>query len=145
MGAHNSSTEHYARRRAEYAANILDSIPESKDNGVGEYWARSIREGLEARTGGTLRAWIQDHDGDAVDTLQVDILLDQAEPAGLVNGWAPGARRISAERKTYALLGGSRRDYAGVTTLVATDRVYIGFTESTRNPKAAVTMITYVA
>lgn len=72
-------------------------------------WER-LFEGSEAS--GTLRSWMQEHDGEQIDTFQYD--RHTSRP------WVPGVRTLDATRATFFELGGSRRDYAGMIVLAST-------------------------
>lgn len=63
---------------------------------------------------GTMRAWMESVAGRTVTTVQVNGM----------GVWAPTGRTVVAG-KTYATLGGSRRDYAGLTVLHADDSTLI--------------------
>ncbi|QNL30065.1 hypothetical protein SEA_CASEND_98 [Microbacterium phage Casend] len=129
MAAHNQATLGVARDRVQSVVNQLRAYP--GDDHVAQYWVDEIETILETgRTEGTLKAWMQRHDGDPIDTLQTTIRVADGgqaiiEPA---RPWAPGSRRVDAARATRVVLDGSSRDYAGVTTFLVTERGYIGFT-----------------
>lgn len=77
------------------ALDLIDSLP------TGITGARS------------LKAWMQANDGRTVQTVQVQ----WGTP------WVPGPRVVDAgSRATYVLLGGSRRDYAGVRVVASDER-----------------------
>ncbi|QXN74020.1 hypothetical protein SEA_BLAB_94 [Microbacterium phage Blab] len=72
MGAHNQSTLAVARDRANAVVTLLKEYP--GDDHVAQYWIDEIETILETgRTEGTLKAWMQRHDGDPIDTLQTTI------------------------------------------------------------------------
>ena len=62
------------------------------------------------------RTWCMAHSGTHVATLQV----------GPTGSWAPGERRMDAGA-TYAILGGSRRDYAGVQVIVSDSQTMVAY------------------
>ena len=128
MGAHNTATLDVARDRAKAVITLLQEY--RGDDHVAEYWRDEIQTILEqGRTEGTLKAWMQRHDGEPIDTLQTTIKVARAG-RGVIEPerpWAPGSRRVDATRAATVLLDGSRRDYAGVTTFLVTERGYIGF------------------
>lgn len=76
----------------------------------------------------SLRAFMDAHHGETVETVQLDVpLIPGARPGG----WMPGPRRIDAQTAaTYVLFHdpadtdalGSRRDYAGTRVLLSDDR-----------------------
>ncbi|QUE25390.1 hypothetical protein SEA_FIZZLES_96 [Microbacterium phage Fizzles] len=150
MGAHNAATLAVARDRAQAVVNLLREYPGTDH--VAEYWRDEIENILEnGVTEGTLRAWMERHDGEPIDTLQTTIkvvlkladsdrnaLVPTIEPQ---RPWAPGSRRVDATRAACVLLNGSRRDYAGVTTFLVTERGYIGFAKFGDD---AVQMLVYV-
>ncbi|WNT45348.1 hypothetical protein SEA_BABYDOTZ_95 [Microbacterium phage BabyDotz] len=153
MAAHNQATLGVARDRAQSVVNQLRAYP--GDDHVAQYWVDEIETILETgRTEGTLKAWMQRHDGDPIDTLQTTIRVARDEPTGdpfdpvrevgviePARPWAPGSRRVDAARATRVVLDGSSRDYAGVTTFLVTERGYIGF--ASFGPDA-VQMLVYV-
>ena len=128
MGAHNTATLDVARQRTQAVITLLGEYP--ADDHVAQYWVDEIQTILETgRTEGTLKAWMQAHDGEPIDTLQTTMIVEQdgqpvIEP---MRPWAPGSRRVDASRAAVVLLDDSRRDYAGVTTFLVTERGYIGF------------------
>lgn len=142
MGAHNAATIDVARDRAKGVIALLREFPGTDH--VAEYWRDEIETILEqGRTDGTLKAWMQRHDGEPIDTLQTTIkIVDDGraviEPE---RPWAPGSRRVDASRAATVLLDGTRRDYAGVVTFLVTERGYIGFAKW---GDAAVQMLVYV-
>lgn len=153
MGAHNQSTLAVARDRANAVVSLLKDYP--GDDHVAQGWVDEIQDILDnGRTTSTLKAWMQRHDGEPIDTLQTTIRVARDEPTGdLFNPvrevgtiepdrpWAPGSRRVDAARATRVVLGESSRDYAGVTTFLVTERGYIGFASF---GKSAVQMLVYV-
>ena len=83
----------------------------------------------ERRTVG-FKAWMQSHDGDAVETLQLDL----ADKAGPKRPWAPGIRYLDSARRGSAAFFrtskdepnmGSWRYYAGVRVLASDARMMI--------------------
>ena len=125
MGAHNAATLEVARRRTEMVRDAL-SRRESSDT-VAHWWADVLDQALNVERGtiGTLRAWMQNAHDWPVDTLQVTIRCGREDV--IATYWSPGSRRVDATRATRAVLDGSSRDYAGVTTFVATEQTYVGF------------------
>lgn len=76
---------------------------------------------LEAAMAGSKRAaktWLQQHD--QVDTLQFTVKDGQ-----LAGGWHAGVRPVSV-RASYARFSSSRRDFAGLIAIGASDEVWIG-------------------
>lgn len=128
MGAHNHLTLDIARDRANAVVGLLKEYPGYDQ--VAQYWVDEIEHILETgRTEGTLKAWMKRHDGYPIDTLHTTILVAR-DGQGVIEPqrpWAPGVRRVDATRAACVLLNGSRRDYAGVTTFLVTERGYIGF------------------
>lgn len=66
---------------------------------------------------GTMRAWMEAHNGLSVDTVQL------TNETG--NCWTPIDRKIEATRAGKVLLNDSARDYKGMRVLSATDSVLI--------------------
>lgn len=64
---------------------------------------------IHCKPRGTMRAWMQGHNGHPVTTIQVN------NETG--NVWAPTGRIVDATRASHVLLGESRRAYAGMTVL----------------------------
>lgn len=142
MGAHNQSTLAVARDRANAVVGLLKEYPGYDQ--VAQYWVDEIEHILETgRTEGTFKAWMKRHDGDPIDTLQTTIRVAVEGRAIIepLKPWAPGSRRVDASRAATVLLNGSRRDYAGVTTFLVTERGYIGFASLSED---AVQMLVYV-
>src|SRR5687768_10408705 len=108
MTAHNPATLAYAERRTQFAIDILDV--ETPYNPEHWGWARRLRAALRAPRQGSIRAWLEAHDGTLIETLQLDVKLLGAEPVNIERVWTPGARAVSTH-STYAWLGASRRDY----------------------------------
>lgn len=123
MTAHNPATLAYAERRAEFALDRLSDLPRE-----GAYlWANRLRTALSAPRQGSIRAWLEAHDGTPIETLQLTVRLYGAEPSAVEDIWIPGARTVSV-RSTYAWLGDySRRYYRGVVTLASDDDIWLGF------------------
>lgn len=153
MGAHNAATLDVARARSEAVVTLLKEYP--GDDHVAQYWVDEIETILtEGRTTSTLKAWMQRHHDEPIDTLQTTIRVAREFPvrnSEIVSAksavieperpWAPGSRRVDASRATRVLLNGSSRDYAGVTTFLVTERGYIGFASW---GKDAVQMLVFV-
>lgn len=72
-----------------------------------------------------LKAWLTDKT--SVDTLQVSYWDNGA----LYNAWLPGMRTVTT-KATYARLGSSRRDYAGVRCIAATGSHWLGIDTKTQ-------------
>ena len=140
MGAHSPATLTAALERVTLMHDWLAARP--LDDTGAHWWADRITEATYApRTAGTLKEWMQAHNAETVHTLQVTVdcgVTDQLRPGSL---WVPGRRRIDAARATRVVLDGSTREYAGVTTTVATSRTYIGFAKWGTD---AVQMLVYV-
>lgn len=68
--------------------------------------ARLILEALDTPASGTMRAWMERHNGRKVTTVQVDQRTGSA--------WAPTGRTIHATRAGSVRLDDSTRDYAGM-------------------------------
>lgn len=119
---HNAATLEYARRRLEFVTSKLN--PESSWHATLTEATRLARESDSVRRG-SLKSWIDE--GRELETLQLDVKLSDAEPAGIANVWVPSARLVDGVAATYFTLNGSRRDFAGVTTLLASDSIYVGF------------------
>ncbi len=95
---------------ADMFGHLRGAYPDTRERGVIESW-ESLFAGASA--GGTLRDWMASHDGRQIDTFQFDRRTQTP--------WAPGVRTLDASRSTYFTLDGSRRDYAGMSVLAATD------------------------
>ena len=67
---------------------------------------------------GTLKAWMQAHDGQRVSTYQVK-----------ANGstWGPGPRTVDASRAGSVSLDGSVRDYAGMLVMVSDSDTMVAY------------------
>lgn len=117
MSAHNAATLAYAERRLAYVLERLNSSSE---------WHAIISAAIaEPERGGSLKRWIEE--GMELRTLQLDVHLDGAEPAGIGNVWVPDARIVDGVAATYFTQNGSRRDFKGVVTLLQRENLYIGF------------------
>lgn len=66
---------------------------------------------------GTMRAWMESHNGQTVDTVQITNRTGDS--------WTPIERKIEATRAGKVLLNDSARDYKGMRVLSATDSVLI--------------------
>lgn len=73
------------------------------------------------KTVGTYKAWLQNHDGKSVDTLQASFPDDTGD---IHMPWAPANRVINA-RSTYATFDDSRRDYRGVKVLASDNNTIV--------------------
>lgn len=125
MGAHNAATLAAARDRI---IAVRDSVREA--SGATADWAGILDRALIATPGGTIKAWMQAHHDDEIQTFQTTIKVahfGQAIIEPIDDWWIPGARRVDAARATRVLLDGSEREYAGVTTFIATEDLYVGF------------------
>ena len=70
----------------------------------------------DPRAAGTMAAWMQARHGRTVTTIQVNGM----------GAWAPTGREVDARAaRSYVLLAGSRRDYAGMRVLHAGDGVLV--------------------
>ena len=70
----------------------------------------------DPRAAGTMAAWMQARHGRKVTTIQVNGM----------GVWAPTGREVDARAaRSYVLLAGSRRDYAGMRVLHAGDGVLV--------------------
>ena len=89
----------------------LEALPASDGRDTALVW---VRETPTTR-GGTMRAWMQAHHGERVDTLQ----------ASHSNGrlWAPLGRTVDASRATRVELNGSSRHYAGCRVIASSATV----------------------
>jgi len=93
---------------------------------LGEHWAATLENGALSSERGTLKAWMQAHDDELVDTLQLRIADDE-----VLDSWAPRKRLVDSRSfASYALLAGSRLDYAGARTLFTVDGLYVGWREN---------------
>lgn len=91
---------------------------------VGTLSHESDRERFTAPDGMTHRsykAWVTQHNGLKVDTLQASFPDDTGE---IHMPWAP-ANRVVEACGTYATFGGSRRDYRGVKVLASDDNTIV--------------------
>lgn len=124
MTAHNTATREYAERRTQFVIDHLE-----RDEYITERmrWAARLKSALQAPRQGNLRDWMAAHNEALVDTLQVNIHLNGANPAALSRLWMPGHRQVDA-RSTYVSFGGSRRDYKGMITLASDADFWLGFT-----------------
>ncbi len=93
---------------AEMFERLRAAHPGPSEQEVLDTWEQPF---LGAEPAGTLRSWMEARHGREVDTFQFD------RRAGSV--WRPGLRTLDASRATYFTLGGSRRDYAGMSVLAA--------------------------
>ncbi len=101
---------------------LIGRYPGDAEQALVNRW-RQIAAGAEES--GTMKAWMQKHDGDTVETFQYDQSLGKV--------WRPGPRAVDAStRSTYVALNGSRRDYAGMhhlgsnsDTLIVGDDMHI--------------------
>lgn len=126
MSAHTIATKQYAQERVEF---VIERLRQNTSHQANHFWISELETALEQPTGGTLRDWMQRHHDEPIDTLQVTLAIDPntAQPR-VTDAWAPGVRRVDAtSRATAVFLNQSTREYAGVTTLTATGRVYVGF------------------
>jgi hypothetical protein len=76
----------------------------------------AISAARHAEPNGTMRAWMQAHEGGYVDTLQVGYKQ---------RAWNPGMRRVSVVRPSYVMLDESRRDYAGMVVVASSPNALI--------------------
>ena len=133
MSAHNPATLGYAVRRLEYVRNLLSDLDKKARHNGGNpaalEWARTVNRAiLHGHTPGTLRRFLQHNHLNTVETLKANLNLDAAVISTFTVLWAPGPRTIDSQtRKTSATLDGSTREYAGVTTFLATDTLYVGY------------------
>lgn len=131
MGAHNVATIATARERAEAVRDGLMAQFREDGYDVAHHWASEIQAALDAPRGGTLKAWMQRHHDEPVDTFQTTLVIAR-DGKGVIEydraqDWAVSARRVDASRATRVLLNGSTREYAGVTALTGSGRVFLGF------------------
>lgn len=89
---------------------LRTSFPSESEHEVIRTWEQ-LFEG--AGPAGTLKAWMQAHNGRQIDTFQYD--------RNTLRPWVPGARTLDASRATFFELDGSSRYYAGMAVLAATD------------------------
>lgn len=91
---------------------VIDRLDAMADAATGvqrdylEHVIDAITTAFMAPATGTMRAWMQAHDGMTVATVQVTNKSGQT--------WAPTGRTIDARRASYVELSGSRRDYSGM-------------------------------
>lgn len=131
MGAHSVATLAAAEQRLEYVIGRLNAASE---------WHAILSAALaESGRGGSLKRWIEE--GMELRTLQLDVVLDGGEPAGIANVWVPDARIVDGVAATYFTQNGSRRDFKGVITLLERENLYVGFGDSMR--RDAVALIVY--
>ena len=84
--------------------------------------------GITPRNGktGSVKAWMQAHDGQSIDTLQVNV-----SPEGmLTNGWNPGPRTLRSTQQAtqFGFEVGeeqSRREYAGMRLEAVSDTMLV--------------------
>lgn len=113
---------HFAPRNlAEQAlAYIVEKINKSSD------WHAILSAALSSQErGGSLKKWIEE--GQELETLQLSVVLEDGMPVGFRDVWKPGARLVDHVAATFFTQNGSRRDFAGIYTLVASDNLYIGY------------------
>lgn len=115
-----NATRDYAARRVEWLAEKLDR------NDAARLWRTRLRDAVKAGERDTLKAWMQAHAGQAVETLQAALVLSGADAVDARNIWAPGMRVVEP-KATYTLLGVSRRDYAGTVATASSTDSWIGF------------------
>lgn len=77
----------------------------------------SIEDALNAGRSGTMRAWCEKHNGQAVTTVQVDNNSGSA--------WCPTGRTINATRASSVLFNDSARYYAGMRVIGTSDRALV--------------------
>src|SRR5690554_3821390 len=94
----------------EALAPTLDRLAAS-DSDYSRGVAAIIRDTLSGKPTGTLRAWMERHNGRQVTTLQVH--------NGNGTAWAPTGRTIDATRAGSVILSGSTRDYKGMRVIAA--------------------------
>lgn len=100
---------------------VLDAVvARIVENATGHFAidvANAVRSAYDAPARGTMRAWMEAHNGDVVTTIQ-------ARRDG--HSWCPTGRTVDARsRQGSVQLSGSTRDYAGCRVLHATDDVLI--------------------
>lgn len=100
----------------------VESLPASPAR---ETWVAALTRGMEGRAGGTMRAWMEAHDGQDVHTLQATVTNERTHVGEVRSVWQPGARTVDASRAGGVQLDGSRRDYAGCRVVSASDDVLI--------------------
>jgi hypothetical protein len=91
------------------------------DNPSARAWESVITDAVSDGARGTMRAWMEAHNGARIETLQATVSID----GGIRDLWTPGARILDATRSTFATLNGSRRDYGGCRVLAAGDETLI--------------------
>lgn len=123
--AHSVATRIAAQQRVELVHTHLTGQP--GEDTVSAFWAEQLDAVANAPTGGTLKQWMTDAHDENVDTLQVTLRSGEGDQWFITDFWTPGVRRVDAARATRVLLNGSEREYAGVTTYLMTERVYVGF------------------
>lgn len=118
MGAHNAATLAYAADRVKFVADRLND----QSSWHGTFAAIVAAEPKQV----SLKRWIAE--GAEVNTLQVHVHLEGAEPVKLSSAWSPGSRVVDSVRASFFEFDtGSRRDFAGLTCYAATDDYWIGF------------------
>lgn len=113
------TTRERDRVAAHALAEYVASLPASPARDI---WHTALLAALGSPATGTLRAWMEDHDGASVHTLQATVSMDATgENVGVRSAWQPGERAISATRAGAVTLGDSSRDYAGCRVIAASD------------------------
>ena len=131
--AHSKATILAALERLEFTRDKINENSEWHGN-----ISRAINGGHSPES---VKAWLKSRDGQSVDTMQVDIVLENGAPVAMRSPWCPLARVIDSSRATYATFNGSRRDYAGMVGFFANDREWVGFTDSMS--RDSITLIVY--
>ncbi len=118
MGAHNAATLAYAAKRVQFVAERLNTQSSWSDT----FAAIVAAEPRQI----ALKRWIAE--GAELNTLQVHVHLENAEPVKLSSAWSPGSRIVETVRaSSFTFDTGSSREYAGLTCYAATDDYWIGF------------------
>lgn len=87
-------------------------------------WVRTIEE-LAEHSAVPLKKWMHAHHDDTVMTAQFTISPEL--PVSVRSAWLPPYPRLISAGATFATLSGSRRDYAGMIAIAATDHSWIGY------------------
>ena len=82
-----------------------------QDRNPNTTWLRLIPNESDYQRHGTMRKWMEDHNGTDIHTVQVDTKKD------VPNAWCPSDRTVDATRAGSVRLNGSTRDYAGMKVL----------------------------
>jgi len=119
-----SATVTAARTDRGAAADLMAYLNRRADNPAARAWDSVMRDALNLPAAGTVRAWMNAHNGDTVRTLQATVHTS----GDVYSVWTPGPRTVTATRAGSVQLDGSTRDYAGLRVAAATPDTLIAVT-----------------